>query len=324
MMQTSSLNRVPAHPTRSDSTPAGRAYSDVGDRYPSYADCDPRGIYAFDSRYSYADREVWSVINYAMTARRAEGARAIRVLDAGCGPGTWIRRVVRRAEELGFRQIRARGFDVADGQIKRARALSSHLLDPRAFKHIDVDLKFDVADITQPFPEEDGVADITLCLYTVLNHVTADKQAPVIAELARVTSGDFIATVRAAGSPPTIFVDGIERVRGFRQDHAMGVFDVELEDGRRMRFDARLFTSSQLRRLVSAHFEIQSLRGLDLFHERFAPDPRWNPDWLPGGELLRGELAQLEARYGADPRFMDHAAHLLCVARSNAPNARGS
>jgi SAM-dependent methyltransferase len=300
---------------------AGKAYSDVGEGYLSYADGDPLKIYAFDSRYGYADREVWAVLNYKMTALRASGAHCIRVLDAGCGPGTWIRRIVRRAHALGFRRISARGFDVAEGQVERARSLSADLADLRAFGGIEVE--FDVADITQRFPEKDGAADITLCLYAVLNHVSADKQAPVMAELARVTSGHFITTVRAAGSPPTIFVDGIEHARRFQQDHAAETFDVELDDGRRMRFDSRLFTAGELRRLVAARFEIESLRGLDLFHARFAPDPRWNPAWLfeRASDGLRRELKRLEEQYGTDPGFMDHAAHLLCVARSRGANA---
>jgi hypothetical protein len=82
--------------------------------------------------------------------------------------------------------------------------LSTDLADLRAFGGMQV--VFDVADIHQPFPEKDGAADITLCLYAVLNPVSAEQHAPGIAELARVTSGHFITTVRAAGRPPTIFV----------------------------------------------------------------------------------------------------------------------
>jgi hypothetical protein len=33
----------------------------------------------------------------------------------------------------------------------------------------------------------------------------------------------------------------------------------------------------ELRSYFLAHFDIEDLRGLDLFHNRFAPDPRWNP-----------------------------------------------
>jgi hypothetical protein len=42
---------------------------------------------------------------------------------------------------------------------------------------------------------------------------------PISKEIARVTSGYFIATVRPIGSTPTVFVDSIENVRRLKQDH---------------------------------------------------------------------------------------------------------
>jgi hypothetical protein len=225
-----------------------------------------------------------------------------------------------RARALGFRRITARGFDVAEGQIELARRLSSDLADLQRLG--TVDLEFDVADITGPLPEGNGTVDIALCLYAVLNHVNTESLSSVMAELARVTSGHLVTTVRAAGSPPTIFVDGIEHARRFKQDHGAELFDVELDDGRRLTFDSRLFTSDELRRLVDPHFEIQDLHGLDLFHARFAPDPRWNPSSLSGSHPLERELTHLEQRYAADPIFIDHAAHLLLVGRKHRRAAR--
>ena len=35
-----------------------------------------------------------------------------------------------------------------------------------------------------------------------------------------------------------------------------------------------LFAASELRSFFSDHFDIEDLRGVDLFHNRFAPDPR--------------------------------------------------
>jgi SAM-dependent methyltransferase len=311
-MHSSTRHPISLHP-RSASTQAGRAYSDVGDSYLRYADGDPRRLYAFEGRNAYADRQVWRVLYRKMQALRASGARSIRILDAGCGPGTWLRRVVLRAHALGFRRISARGFDVAEGQIDLARRLASDQVDLEAPGGIHLDL--DVGDITRPFPERDASVDITLCLYAVLNHVDAEHLPAVMAELARVTSGHFVTTVRAAGGPPTIFVEGIEHARRFRQDHGAVMFDVELDDGRRMTFDSRLFTSSELRGLVGPHFDIERLHGLDLFHARFAPDPRWNPSWICDSRPLRDELARLEERYGSDPSFVDRAAHLLLVAK---------
>ena len=56
-----------------------------------------------------------------LTDLRATGASSIAILDAACGPGTWLRRLVVRARELGFTSITARGFDVAQAQVQQAR-----------------------------------------------------------------------------------------------------------------------------------------------------------------------------------------------------------
>jgi hypothetical protein len=47
------------------------------------------------------------------------------ILDAGCGPGTWLRRVVTHAHRLGFSKITARGFDVALAQVQGCPAVGA-------------------------------------------------------------------------------------------------------------------------------------------------------------------------------------------------------
>jgi hypothetical protein len=75
-----------------------------------------------------------------------------------------------------------------------------------------VTLTFDVADLTAELPEADASVDLTLCLYSVLSHLPVGSLSKISAEVARVTSGHFIATVRSVGSTPTISVDSIRRV----------------------------------------------------------------------------------------------------------------
>ena len=295
-------------------TTAAAAYNDAGDGYLAYADGDPRQLYAFDSQYAYGDRRVWSVLDARLTALRATGAQSVTLLDVGCGPGTWLRRLVIRARALGFSEIHARGFDVADAQIRRARHLARGLQGLAG-----VDLAFDVGDATRPLPEADASVDIALCLYCVLNHLDETGAQRALGEIARVTRGVFVTTVRAIGSTPTIYVDAMEHARQFHQDHAAGRLSVELDDGRRMTFSARLFAAAGLRSLVNMHFHVDDLRGLDLFHTRFAHDPRWNPGSVVDSGPFRDELARLEEKYGADPEFMDHATHLLLVGAARAP-----
>src|ERR1035437_5499881 len=101
-------------------------YNQAGDDYVSYADGDPSQPFAFDGMHAYADRCVWAVLEKKLTDLRASGASSVKLLDAGCGPGTWLRRLVIRAHALGFSSTTARGFDIAQAQIQRARLHASH------------------------------------------------------------------------------------------------------------------------------------------------------------------------------------------------------
>lgn len=294
----------------SPTTNVTTAYNHAGAEYLSYADGDPSRIYAFDSLYAYGDRHIWALLDAKLVALRSAGADSLGILDAGCGPGTWLRRIIVRAQALGFARICARGFDLADEQIRRARQLGRGIATRPGVK-----LTFEVADITRPLPEADTSVDLTLCLYGVLNHLPVASLPDVISEIARVTSGSVVMTVRAIGSTPTIYVDDVDRARDFHQDHVTGRFDIELRDGTRLAFHSHLFRAAELRQLVAPHLDVDELRGLDLFHTRFALDPRWNPAWLIDNQGFRGELARLENTYSANPEFIDRAAHLLLVAR---------
>jgi SAM-dependent methyltransferase len=301
----------PADPLLLESTVtnAADAYNQAGDDYLAYADGTAKELYAFDGRYAYGDRQIWVLLEKKLIELRSRGADSVTILDAGCGPGTWLRRLVGRAHALGFEKIEARGFDIAQAQIQRAR-LRAHELSSLP----GVTLTFEVADLTRPFFEDDLSVDIVLCLYGVLNHVPLAALPAFFAEIARVTAGCFVTTVRAAGSTPTIFVDSLDKARNFKQDHRRDRCDVELNDGRHIAFDCHLFTATELRQLIAPHFEIEDCRGLDLFHSRFAPDPRWNPASLATDRRLREELALLEEIYAANRDVMDRAAHLLLVA----------
>jgi SAM-dependent methyltransferase len=98
-----------------------------------------------------SDRRIWTVLEAKLTHLRAAGASSISFLDAGCGPGAWLRRLVTRAHVLGFTTITARGFDVARVQMQRARVLARDLCGL-----LGVNLTFDVADLTGELPEADA------------------------------------------------------------------------------------------------------------------------------------------------------------------------
>jgi SAM-dependent methyltransferase len=298
---------------RSDQTPmrnVAAVYNQAGADYLAYADGDPERLFCFEGLRAYADRHLWSLLARKLSDLRVEGATSVNVLDAGCGPGTWLRRIVIEAHRLGFINITARGFDVSLTQIQTARRLARDLVGLPG-----VHLSFEIADLLEPLPELDVSVDIALCLYSVLSHLPFGAVPRVAAEIARVTRGHFITTVRSIGSTPTVFVDSIEEARHFRLDCDLDRFEVEFGNGCRVALSFHLFGVRELRDCFSHHFEIENLYGLDIFHSRFMPDRRWNPASVIADQRLMDQLASMEETYARDPRFIERATHLLLVGK---------
>lgn len=285
------------------------AYNEAGYRYGKYADGGGRTLFHFDGRHAYGDAKSWQVIEDRILALRARGLKRLRVLDIGCGPGTWLRRVVVRARQLGFAEIIAHGVDIAETQLHRAHALARGLSTLEG-----VQLTFAQGDLRNEITAPQ--ADLCLCLYGVLNHVAVADLPDAMTRMARLTDGYFVATVRAVGSQPTVYVDELSAAVRFYQDNQIHRLDVEFVSGRRASFQSHLFSRAELTKLVSSGLEVEDIRGLDLFHGRFANDPRWNPKSATPLGRLSQELQRLEEHYCRDPGFIDHAAHLLVVAKS--------
>jgi SAM-dependent methyltransferase len=132
----------------------GQDYDRVGERYGAYADGKADNLYEFDGQYAYGDQEIRRILGTTMNKLRAKGCRELSVLDLGCGPGTWIRRIAGSAAKMGFTRITARGVDLAGPQVRRAHALSQELAS-----HAGVTLRFEVGDIRKAIPEPDGAVD---------------------------------------------------------------------------------------------------------------------------------------------------------------------
>jgi hypothetical protein len=102
-------------------------------------------------------------------------------------------------------------------------------------------------------PEGDASVDLTLCLYSVLSHLPVASLPKISAEIARVTSGCFIATIRSVGSTPTILVDSIEKARHFRHDNRRDQFAIELCNGRHIELSLDHQFCDELDRLEEAY-----------------------------------------------------------------------
>jgi SAM-dependent methyltransferase len=133
----------------------GLEYDRAGERYRAYADGDVDKLYEFGGQYAYGDQEIWRIVGNTVNKLRARGRRELSVLDLGCGPGTWLRRIVDWAGRMGFTRITACGVDLAEAQVRRARSLSQSLA-----QHLGVSLRFEVGDIRERMGEADRSVDI--------------------------------------------------------------------------------------------------------------------------------------------------------------------
>lgn len=297
------------NPSASPKSEAAEAYDYAGVHYAAYADGAGEELFDFDRRYAFGDRRIWAAIDARLTMFARTGRNKLRVLDAGCGPGTWLRRIIARAKELGIQHVEARGFDISGEQVAIARMRAA---DVRS--KLGVQCRFEHGDIMMPFAEATSSVDLCLCLNGVLNHVAVVHHAAIVAELARVTAGALIVNVRSAGSTPSIFVDAIENARDFRQDNINDRLAIDLIDGHHIEFGLHLFRASELTALFDGKIVISNLIGLDLFHSRFRPDPRWNTAEVAETEDFYRKLEALEQAHNANPAFIDHATHILLVA----------
>jgi len=288
------------------------AYDHVGNDYGRYADgqglADPSGASA--NRFAHADTIVWNALRSTIDQLHRVGVPMLRVLDAGCGPGTWLRRIATHARQFGF-SIKASGVDISRRQLEIARK-QVEKLEARE------DITFLVHDLAGPLPWADGCFHIVLCNYVVLNHLPRVALPRVVKELCRVTSHRVIATVRALGSPPTGCIIGTEQVREYHQDCGRGKLRLVLNDGTKHRLTLNLYSAETIKAVFAEHAQIGDLRAIDLFASRFAPDADWTGalvNTLPGRDEVLRKLTEMEEPLCREPGWIDHGTHILIVAQ---------
>lgn len=294
------------------------AYDHVGGEYGSYADGDGlEDPSEGPSRFAHADAIVWETIRKTIDQLRGTGVSTVRVLDAGCGPGTWIRRIAAYAHRQGI-DVEATGIDISEGQLEIARGRA------QSFKarHPDArwTLEFSHHDLAEPLPWPDGHFHMVVCNYVVLNHLPKSALARAVKELCRVATCRVIATVRALAGPATGCIIGTEKVREYHQDCGRGELKLALKDGTEHLLTFNIYSAETLRTLFSPHATIVDLRAVDLFLTRFAPDANWTGNLvncMTGRQEVIRKLQESQEALCRQPGWVDHGTHVLIIAQPN-------
>lgn len=321
-MHTSNIHEFPSgsrsglRSRAGDTFQIAEAYDHVGDAYGRYADGDEAEDSANATvRSAHADSIVWGTICNLIDKLRASGVTTLRLLDAGCGPGTWVRRITAHAAALGLK-VEATGFDISNAQLAIAREQAAILgasipcsLRPR--------LEFIEHNLARPLPWEDGAFHIVLCNFVVLNHLSRAALPGVVAELCRVSAYRVVATVRALASPPTACITDLDDTLELHQDCAAGELAVVLKDGTWHRFTFNLYSAEAMKAAFVPFAEVVDIRAVDLFVNRFNADPNWTAEvirTLPGRSDVLTKLKEIEESLCRQPGLVDHGTHVLIVA----------
>jgi SAM-dependent methyltransferase len=301
-----------ARPTPVSAT--ARAYDQVGEAYGAYADGREADEGCSANRFAHADSIVWASIRKTIDELREPGITTLRILDAGCGPGTWIGRVAAYARRADL-DIDATGFDIAEGQLAIARW---RMAGAAGSASANARVRFLTHNLADPLPWSDGEFDIVLCNYIVLNHLDRSALPGAIGELCRVASHRVIATLRAVASPVTACIVGTEHVTEYHHDCRSGELRLVLKDGSEHVLTLNLYSAERLKALFGTQATIVDLRAVDLFLSRFALDENWTAHLvrtLPGREQVLRSLQDAEEQLCREPAWLDHGTHVLLVAR---------
>jgi SAM-dependent methyltransferase len=286
-----------------------RAYDTVAAAYLDYAEGRQAGLFDFHGAHGVTDCALWGRLDAILVRMWAEGRRAIRIFDAGCGPGSWLLRLVLRARDLGFAAIEGVGVDLSPTMIAIARS-RVHLA---ADAHIG--LRFDIADLNFALDEEDEESfDIVLCLNGVVNHLAAQERHRAAAAMERVCGGEIFVTAYSVGGSPSIYLADACDARQFAQDHERDQLVIHLQDGRHLALPSHLFRAQELADLFSKRMAQLELIGLDLFHARFGDNPRWNPKGIDHSRR-DAALDRLERLCEGLPEMVDFASQILLHGR---------
>jgi ubiquinone/menaquinone biosynthesis C-methylase UbiE len=299
-----------------------RAYDQVGEAYGAYADGHAADAGFSTSRFAHADNIVWDALRETIDELRGTGVATLRILDAGCGPGTWTARVAAYARRVRL-SIDAIGFDIAEGQLEIARRRMHRAATASANSRA----RFVTHNLADPLPWRDHEFHIVLCNYIVLNHLDRSALPGAIGELCRVANHRVIATLRAVASPVSACIIGTEHVSQYHHDRHSGELRLVLKDGSEHILTLNLYSAESLKALFGTRARIVDLRAVDLFLNRFQLDENWTAQLaraLPGRAHVLRALREAEEQLCREPAWLDHGTHILLVAQPGAHVGRSS
>ena len=287
-------------------------YSDLSKVYTGYADGEiDRDLFDFATRlYAFEDARLFEYLVARIDAFiRAKELDRIRVLDIGCGPGTWLLRLHShyRSQQC---KVSGVGMDYAPGMIEDALAHKKTYCKKNKMKDIEID--FVIGDICEPLNQyDDSEFDITLCLNTVLNHLPVAKMTDAIREIMRVTRGFNLTTVKPVGGLRTAYVCPVDDVRELRQvEDTLSFLD---RDGHECVINSHLFVYYEICSLFQSVARIRDCWGLGVCYSRFMAN-RASDQGLPREDLVQAEIEAIEEKLSRKPHMIDLANHILILA----------
>jgi ubiquinone/menaquinone biosynthesis C-methylase UbiE len=267
-----------------------RAYNLAHD-YVKFADGDVEedlfSFRKFENYWDYNDITTWKVIK-----RHLAEVQPGKVLDIGCGAGSWSLRIAHD-----FPEVKVVGIDYSSGQIDRALELM-HIHD------FDYRVEFHVADATA-LPFGDNEFDVSICLHDVLNHVPDYRKA--VKETMRVTSKLNITSVHGLYGPPTFFLRSKESITTYEKDGNIVRFGDE--DGEDYEVYFRRFSCGELKEGFADYGEVIDCLGIDIFcYKSFDGHEMDYASVFP-------HFDQLERSCRRELPFIDFAKHIMIVSR---------
>lgn len=290
-----------------------RAYNCFCKEYEIYADGRvTENLFDYENRsHGFADKKTMEKIEQQITKFLNNEKQTLKILDIGCGPGTWLRRIVDRFGISKGVKIECVGVDISETLLY----LAKERFEKYSVKNGgNINMKFQWTDLTETLPFEDNEFDLTLCLYTVLNHIPANKIRTVVKEISRITNGVNITSVKPVGGLPTVYVCDIKDVINYKQ--SFDTLSFLHKSGDEWRVCSHLFKRKEIVGLFNNFGKVEECLGLGIFFPRFEFQTDWKTDdGIESYRTLKNEMEKMEMAHWSNPRWVDMANHIMTITR---------